>query len=237
MRSISEEAAMKGSKQRVMTRHTRSSLTAALLAALGVLLFPGGSPAEAAPTRLCDMRLQVELTPDVPNPGDVGFISSLLGNHPDFRLTLQRQDPETPSVITLDLTGPGSSAAGCDEVLDSMRKDARVMSIEVRREAAATAPAVTTRHPRGVQAVSAVQSMGTVQAGPDGDWVLKRSSGVSYAQQAHVRYECDIWAVDETGFDPTEDDGGVPPDEVAAKRTDYLQAEAACFKAHGYLVR
>ena len=39
------------------------------------------------------------------------------------------------------------------------------------------------------------------------------------------------------GFDPTEDDGGVPEDEVAGKRADYLRAEAACFEAHGYFVR
>lgn len=79
--------------------------------------------------------------------------------------------------------------------------------------------------------------MGTVYAGPDGDWVLKRSSGVSYVQQARVRYECDIGAAEQTGFDPAEDDGGVPPDEFTAKRAEYLYAEAACFKDHGYLVR
>ena len=78
--------------------------------------------------------------------------------------------------------------------------------------------------------------MGIVYAGPDGSWVLKRSSGVSYPRQARIRYQCDIWAADQTGFDPTEDDGGVPPDELASKRADYLGAEAACFEAHGYIV-
>jgi L-alanine-DL-glutamate epimerase-like enolase superfamily enzyme len=58
-------------------------------------------------------------------------------------------------------------------------------------------------------------------------------NGVSYAQQARDRYECDIQAVDQTGFDPTKDDGGPPPN-VTAKRVDYLRAEAACFQARGY---
>ena len=87
------------------------------------------------------------------------------------------------------------------------------------------------------QAAPFVRPMGTVRAGPDGDWVLKRSSGVSYAQQARIRYQCDIRAVEQTGFDPTEDDGGVPLDEFAGKRADYLRTEAACLEAHGYLVQ
>jgi len=29
---------------------------------------------------VCNMRLSVELTPDVPNPVDLGFLSSLLSN-------------------------------------------------------------------------------------------------------------------------------------------------------------
>jgi hypothetical protein len=61
------------------------------------------------------MRLRVELTPDVAGPRDAGFVISLLGNRPDYRLTLQRQDPDNSSVIALDLTGPGSGA-GCREV-------------------------------------------------------------------------------------------------------------------------
>jgi hypothetical protein len=66
---------------------------------------------------------------------------------------------------------------------------------------------------------------------------LERASGVSYSQQAHDRYECDIWAVGRSGFDPTQEDGGVPPDAVPSTRADYLRAEAACFQARGYLVR
>ena len=57
------------------------------------------------------------------------------------------------------------------------------------------------------------------------------------AQLASDRYQCDIWAVDQTGFDPIKDDGGVPPEAVSAKRAEYLRAEAVCFQARGYVVR
>jgi len=64
----------------------------------------------------CSMRLSVEVTPDVPNPGNGAFISSLLGNHTDYQLFLQLQGP-----------GP---AERCQAVVDSMRNDGRVLSID-----------------------------------------------------------------------------------------------------------
>lgn len=222
-----------------MRKYLRFTLAAALLIAVleALAVAQADSAAQAAPVAPCHMRLRVELTPDVPDPRDTGFVSSLLGNHPDYRLTPQRQDPDDSSVIALDLTGPGPEA-GCREVVTSMRKDARVTSVAVERHAANTAPTGNTAQPlRGVQLASAVQPMGTVHAGPDGDWVVEPMDGVSYAQQARDRYECDIWAVDQTGFDPTKDDGGVPPDAVPAERADYLRAEAACFQSRGYLMR
>jgi hypothetical protein len=91
----------------------------------------GRSAAQAAPVAPCELRLRVELTPDVPYPRDAGFVSSLLGNHLEYQLTLLRQDPESSSVITLDLTGPGP-VAGCRDVVSSLRKDARVASIAVQ---------------------------------------------------------------------------------------------------------
>jgi hypothetical protein len=195
------------------------------------------STAQPAPVAPCDMRLRVELTPDAPDPRDAGFVNSLLGNHPDYRLTLQRRDPDSSSVIALDLTGPGPEA-GCREVVKSMRNDPRVTFVEVQRDAANTTLMGSTAQPmRGVPLASAVQPMGTVHAGPDGDWVVEPLNGVSYAQQARDRYECDILAVDQTGFDPTKDDGGVPPEAVPGKRADFLRAEAACFQSRGYLLR
>lgn len=90
---------------------------------------------------------------------------------------------------------------------------------------------------RGMQLASAPQPTGTVHAGPDGDWTVEPWNGVSYAQLAKDRYECDIFALDETGFDPTKDDGGVRPEAARGKRADYLRAEAACFQSRGYLMR
>jgi len=95
----------------------------------------------------------------------------------------------------------------------------------------------TAQQPNGAQLASAVQARGTLRAGPDGDWIVEPLNGVSNAQLAMDRYQCDIWAVDQTGFDPTTDDGGVPPEAVSAKRADYLRAEGVCLQARGYIVR
>jgi hypothetical protein len=225
-------------EERLMDRYEQVTLAAAvLIAVLEVLVLGAGSAAQAAPFPPCDLRLRVELSPDGPNPRDAGFVSSLLGNHPDYRLTLQQQDPESASLFTLELTGPGPEA-GCGEVVDSMRNDARVVSVEVLLDAASTALPVSAAPLIGsAQAVSTLQPMGTMRSEPDGDWALEPRNGVSYAQVARDRYECDLWAVDQTGFDPTKDDGGLPPSGVTAKRADYLRAEAACLQAHGYVVR
>jgi hypothetical protein len=93
------------------------------------------------------------------------------------------------------------------------------------------------QQPNNAQPGSAVQPRGTLQAGPDDDWIVEPLNGVSYTELARDRYLCDIWAVDQTGFDPMTDDGGVPPEAVPAKRRDYLRAEAVCFQARGYVVR
>ena len=87
------------------------------------------------------------------------------------------------------------------------------------------------------QPASTAPPLGTVKAGPDGDWVLEPRNGVSSVQTAKDRYECDIWAVDKTGFDPTQDGGGVPPEVAPGKRADYLRAEAACFQGRGYIMK
>jgi hypothetical protein len=195
------------------------------------------SPPQATPVASCDMRLRVELTPDVSNPGDAEFISSLVSSHPDYQLSLARSDLENSSVIALSLRGPGPEA-GCRDVVQSMRRNARVVSVEVQGAATGNGLTMRTAKPlSSVQPASAVERIGTVRAGPDGDWILEPLKGVSYAQQARDRYECDIWAVGQTGFDPTQDDGGVPPDAVPGKRADYLRAEAACFQARGYVVK
>lgn len=62
-------------------------------------------------------------------------------------------------------------------------------------------------------------------------------SGQDAAQQATDRYQCHHWAVGQTGFDPTQGNGGVPAAQAAEKRSDYVRAETSCLEARGYAVR
>jgi len=221
-----------------MGRYQRFKLVATLLVTFAIkLVAPSGSAAAAVATP-CDLRVRIELTRDVPQLLDTGFVSSLLSTQASYWLILRQQDPYDPSAITADLMGPGPEA-GCRQVVEAMRKDARVVRVEVQGDVdESAAPPVSTPWPmRSVQPASTGQPMGTVEAGPDGDWVLDPRNGASYVQMAKDRYECDIWAVDKTGFDPTQDGGGVPPEALRSKRADYLRAEAACFQARGYVVR
>jgi hypothetical protein len=109
-----------------------------------------GTP--AAPETDCEARLTVELTPDVPDARDGGFLSSLLNNHPDYRLSLLSEID--PSVIELDLAGPGPDDL-CQDVIDAMRKDGRVLSIRVdsleARESLVATPRPAEEEPQRVQ--------------------------------------------------------------------------------------
>jgi hypothetical protein len=82
-----------------------------------------------------------------------------------------------------------------------------------------------------------IDSAGSAQPAPDGQLFVYRKEGVSLQQQANDRYECDGAAVTETGYDPTQEDGGVPVEIESAKRADYFRAEAACLAVRGYTVR
>lgn len=126
----------------------RSRRAAGRAAVLGLLAVLASQTAEAVLAAKCDVRLTVELTPDVPDPSDPGFLSSLLNNHPDYRLDLLRE--VEPSLIELDLFGPGPWYL-CEEVIDTMRKDARVLSVRVARAESprATVMAPVTRRTSG----------------------------------------------------------------------------------------
>lgn len=83
----------------------------------------------AAPPARCALRLVVELSPDVPNPRDRSFVSSLLGDNPGYRLSLQHVIDDTHLGMTL--YGPGPKR-NCRNVLESMRRDSRVQSIQTQ---------------------------------------------------------------------------------------------------------
>ena len=75
------------------------------------------------------------------------------------------------------------------------------------------------------------------QPAPDGQLFVYAKDGVSPEQQMSDRYQCDTWAVEKTGYDPTLEDGGVSADVAPVKRAEYFRAEAACLEARGYSVR
>ncbi len=107
-------------------------IAAALITGLVAVVFvTASSAAHAASPAVCYMRLEVVLTPDVPDPRNPGFLSSLLSNQLGYRLILLRQDPG--SGLVLDLSGPGPEYR-CETVIETMRRDARVLSVSVQRE-------------------------------------------------------------------------------------------------------
>jgi len=84
--------------------------------------------ASAAAPEACDVRLTIELTPDVPNPTDVGFLGSLLSNQVGYLLSLRRE--RSDSLLVLELTGPGPGYR-CRDAIEAIRRDGRVLSVHV----------------------------------------------------------------------------------------------------------
>jgi hypothetical protein len=125
----------------MFARRNVGVVSGALLAAVLASNIAAASPA------VCNMRLTIELTPDVPNPLDSGFLSSLLNNQASYRLTLLGR--QRGSVIVTELAGPGPEYR-CRNVVEAMRKDGRVLSIDLDQDSAMPAmPAVSGGVPRG----------------------------------------------------------------------------------------
>lgn len=100
-------------------------LRAALLIAVAAF---GSGVTHAARAEDCDRRLSVELTPDVPDPRDGGFLSSLLSNQVGYELVYRGKSDD--SNIVVELIGPGPGYR-CREAIQTMSRDARVISIHV----------------------------------------------------------------------------------------------------------
>lgn len=105
-----------------LARRRVQVVSAAVLGAVLAANMAAASPAVG------DMRLSIELTPDVPEPLDSGFLSSLLNNRVSYRLILLAR--QSGSVIVTELEGPGPEYR-CRNVVDAMRKDGRVLSIHL----------------------------------------------------------------------------------------------------------
>jgi hypothetical protein len=112
-------------------RSSRVAVGRTLVAASLLVSGLGGGGASAMPAPPCAMQLSILLTPDVPNPFDKGFLSSLIGNHPNYRLIARLQGGG--SALDVALNGPGPNYR-CQAVIDAMRRDARVLSIDVQPE-------------------------------------------------------------------------------------------------------
>jgi hypothetical protein len=67
------------------------------------------------------------------------------------------------------------------------------------------------------------------------DLIIYPKNGQSKDQQAADQFECHTWAKGQTGFDPTQQDGG-QPGSSAMNRSNYDRAMSACLQARGYQV-
>jgi len=72
---------------------------------------------------------------------------------------------------------------------------------------------------------------------PGGDVYVYPQNGQSEDQQANDKYECHKWASSQSGFDPTQAGGGVPPDQAEQSRANYQRAMRACLEGRGYSVK
>jgi uncharacterized protein DUF6515 len=77
----------------------------------------------------------------------------------------------------------------------------------------------------------------STQAPPSDDLFIYPQNGQAADKQASDKYECHKWAASQSGFDPTQPAGGVPPDQAGGKREDYQRAMRACLEGRGYSVR
>jgi hypothetical protein len=73
-------------------------------------------------------------------------------------------------------------------------------------------------------------SAGAVAPAGSDEIYMYPEKGQSDEQQATDRYECHKWAQDQTGFDPTQPNGG----STSATADDYRRAMIACLDARGY---
>ncbi len=80
---------------------------------------------------------------------------------------------------------------------------------------------VVVEEPEGVQTAQPVNS----------EFFVYPRQGQSEQQTERERYDCHLWGVKQTGFDPS------APTQDANKATDYRRAMSACLEARGYSVK
>lgn len=68
------------------------------------------------------------------------------------------------------------------------------------------------------------------------DFVIYPKNGQSKDQQAADQYECHNWAKSQSGFDPTQPNGGVAPGDGDRSHSYYDRAMSACLQGRGYQI-
>jgi hypothetical protein len=68
------------------------------------------------------------------------------------------------------------------------------------------------------------------------DFIIYPKNGQSKDQQAADEYECHNWARGQSGFDPTQPDGGVAGGDADRAHSYYDRAMSACLQGRGYQV-
>jgi hypothetical protein len=103
-----------------------SKVCARLIAAAALAtVFGVGDGRSAVPDR-CHARLSLKLTPDIPNPRDPTFLSTLTAN-PLYQITWVEGD-DTTAVV--DLTGPATDFH-CEDEIRRLGRDAHIMDLKV----------------------------------------------------------------------------------------------------------
>ncbi len=68
------------------------------------------------------------------------------------------------------------------------------------------------------------------------DFIIYPKQGQSKDQQAADEYECYNWAKGQTGFDPTQPNGGLAPGDSDRAHSNYDRAMSACLQGRDYQV-
>jgi hypothetical protein len=68
------------------------------------------------------------------------------------------------------------------------------------------------------------------------DFIIYPKNGQSKDQQAADEYECHNWARGQSGFDPTQADGGVAGGDADRAHSYYDRAMSACLQGRGYQI-
>ncbi|HEY2685430.1 MAG TPA: hypothetical protein VGI93_18100 [Steroidobacteraceae bacterium] len=96
---------------------------------------------------------------------------------------------------------------------------------------------VTVAPPAGIASQAATQAPANAPGAPSqAGLIVYPKNGQSEDQTNKDKFECHKWAVGQTGFDPTQPNGGSAPG-AGNKRSDYFRAQSACLEGRGYSVK